>query len=89
MMETLKMENRMGNWNDDRLGELSGRVDEGFAKVDERFEKVGERFEKLLSEMKAGFAKVATKEELKEVKGDIRHQGGLSVRPPPLPSSRS
>ena len=44
------MERRMDNWNDDRLGELSRRMDEGFkemrvgfARIDQRFEKVEEK----------------------------------------------
>jgi len=49
------MEDQMGNWNDDRHDELSGRVDEGFADVNRRFEKV------------------ATKEEMGEVKAGLRH----------------
>ena len=44
----------MENWNDDRLDELSRRVDdgfkemrEGFARIDERFARIDERFDKL------------------------------------------
>lgn len=43
-MEALEVREHMDRWNDDRLDELSGRVDAGFAKVDQ--------------EMKAGFAQV-------------------------------
>ena len=43
-MEALKVSEHVDNWNDDRLDELSGRVDAGFAKV--------------YQEMKNGFAKV-------------------------------
>lgn len=55
----------MDNWNDDRLDELSNRVDEGFAKVDremkEGFARVDQRFEG-----------VATREEMGEVKAEIQ-----------------
>lgn len=51
IMEALKMESPMTEWNDDRLDDLNGRVNEGFAKVDERFIR-------LEGEMKEGFAKV-------------------------------
>lgn len=63
------MESDMSSWNDDRLDELSSRMDdgfkemrEGFARVDRRFDQMSERF--------------ATKEEMNkgfvEVKGEIR-----------------
>ncbi len=41
------------NWPDDRIDELSKRVDAGFAKVDERFKEVGKRFDKARDEMKS------------------------------------
>jgi hypothetical protein len=73
-MEALKVSEHVDNWNDDRLDELSKRVDSGFAKVDARFEKVegqmkvgfakvDARFEKVDGEMKAGFAKADQKME--------------------------
>jgi hypothetical protein len=57
-MEALKMEDRVDSWNDDRLDELSRRMDdgfkemrvemrEGFARMDQRFEQVDKRFERL------------------------------------------
>jgi glutathionyl-hydroquinone reductase len=72
MMEALKMETPMTEWNNDRLDELNGRmkegfadvdkrfdkVDERFADVDKRFDKVDERFVRLGAEVKGGFAKV-------------------------------
>jgi hypothetical protein len=58
-MEALKMEKPVDNWNDDRLDELSRRMDDGFTKVDEHFV----RFEQ---EMKEGFA---------ELRGEIRYLG--------------
>jgi chromosome segregation ATPase len=58
IMEVLKMEAPMTDWNNDRLDELNGRVKEGFADVDKRFEQVDERFVRLEGEMKEGFAKV-------------------------------
>jgi ribosome assembly protein YihI (activator of Der GTPase) len=67
-MELLTMEAKRTNWNDDRLDELSGRVDEGFkemrqgfARVDEKFDRVGERIDKLIFTMRAvGGAVAAT-----------------------------
>jgi hypothetical protein len=53
-MEALKMEDRVDSWNDDRLDELSGRMDEGF------------------KEMREGFARVANKEEVGEVRVELR-----------------
>jgi hypothetical protein len=41
------------NWPDDRIDDLSKRVDAGFAKVDERFKEVDERFDKARDEMKS------------------------------------
>jgi hypothetical protein len=54
MMEALKMETPMAEWNDDRLDELNGRMKEGFAEVDKRFEPL------------------ATKEEMAEVRAELR-----------------
>jgi hypothetical protein len=55
MMEALKMETPMTEWNEDRLDELNGRVKDGFAKVDQEMK---EGFAKVDREMKEGFAKV-------------------------------
>jgi len=66
IMEALKMETPMTEWNDDRLDELNGRMKEGFADVDKRmkegfadvdkrFEQVDEHFVRLEGEMKDGF----------------------------------
>lgn len=48
------METPMDRWNDDRLDELSRRIDagfkemrEGFARVDQRFEQVDQKFEQV------------------------------------------
>ena len=56
------MEAPMDSWNDERLDELSGRVDEGFKEMREGFSRVGQRFEQ-----------VASREEIGEVKADLRH----------------
>jgi archaellum component FlaC len=50
-MKALEMERPMTEWNDDRLDELNGRVNDGFAKV-------AEHFIRLEGEMKEGFAKL-------------------------------
>jgi len=60
MMEALKMETPMTEWNDDRLDELNGRMKEGFGEVDKRFEQVDKRFEQ-----------VASKEEMTEVRAQL------------------
>lgn len=62
----------MDNWNDARLDGLGARLDDGFTKVDERFTKVDERFDKV----EERFAEVASKEDLKEVKDELRVLGG-------------
>jgi hypothetical protein len=40
IMELLKMSERTDSWNDDRLDEMSRRMDNGFEAVDRRFELV-------------------------------------------------
>ncbi|HWC48842.1 MAG TPA: hypothetical protein VG448_08175 [Solirubrobacterales bacterium] len=83
-MEALKMETPMTEWNNDRLDEMNGRMKEGFAEVDKRFEQVDKRFEKvderfvrLEGEMKEGFAKAASKDEMRELRLEMR---GLNER---------
>lgn len=56
-------ESQMDNWNDDRLDELSGRMDEGFKGMREGFVRIDQRFA-TKEEMKKGFS---------EVKGELRH----------------
>lgn len=51
------MSDQMHSWNDDRLDELNRRVDNGFTKVDR--------------EMKEGFGRVASREEMGEVKAQM------------------
>lgn len=60
------MEAKRTNWNDDRLDELSRRVDdgfkemrEGFARVDAKFDRVTDRIDKLIFTMWAGCGAVA------------------------------
>lgn len=77
------METPMDSWNDDRLDELNGRVDKGFARVDERFVRLEgemkEGFAKVDREMKEGFAridqrfeKVAPREETYNAIGEVK-----------------
>lgn len=58
----------MDNWNDDRLDELSNRIDEGFKEMREGFARVDREmkdgFGRVDREMKAGFA---------EVRGEMSH----------------
>jgi tetrahydromethanopterin S-methyltransferase subunit G len=72
-MELLTMESKRANWNDDRLDELSRRVDDGFKemresfarvdgkfdRVDERLDRLGERIDKLIFTMWAAGGVVA------------------------------
>ena len=67
------MEREMGSWNDDRLDELNQRVGEGFAKVDKRFEQVDKRFEQVASREDLAEMKLASREEIGEVKAELRH----------------
>jgi hypothetical protein len=60
IMEALKVGEHVDKWNDDRLDELSGRVDAGFAKVDQEM-KAG--FAKADQKMEAGFAELRTANE--------------------------
>lgn len=53
MEALLEKEGTVENWNDDRLDELSRRVDNGFAKVEREMK---EGFAKVDGEMKEGFA---------------------------------
>jgi hypothetical protein len=56
-MEGLEMEDRVDNWNDDRLDELSRRMDDGFKEMRESFKEVR--------------AEMVTREELKELIASI------------------
>lgn len=60
----------MDNWNDNRLDELSSRVDEGFKEMREGFARADREmkdgFGRVDQEMKAGFA---------EVRGEMRYLG--------------
>jgi hypothetical protein len=70
-MEALKMERRVDNWNDDRLDELSRRMDEGFKEMREGFAQtvsreemkeliasINERVDRVERETKEGFKQV-------------------------------
>ena len=48
----------MENWNDERLDELSGRVDSGFKEMREGFARVDARFERLETRLDARFDKI-------------------------------
>lgn len=70
MEALLEKEGDVENWNDDRLDELSQRMDHGFKEMREGFTRVDQ-------EMKAGFEKVATRESVAEVNSRV---GQLEVR---------
>lgn len=40
------MESKRTNWNDDRLGELSRHVDDGFKEMREGFARIDEKFDR-------------------------------------------
>jgi hypothetical protein len=46
-MGLLKMSERTDNWNDDRLDELSRRMDNGFNEVREELRQLNQRFDRL------------------------------------------
>jgi hypothetical protein len=50
-MELMTMEDRRTNWNDDRLDELSRRVDDGFKEMRQGFARVDARLDKLIFTM--------------------------------------
>jgi hypothetical protein len=60
MEALLEREGIVGNWNDERLDELSGRVDAGFRETREDFRgmrnEMKEGFDRLERAMSAGFA---------------------------------
>jgi hypothetical protein len=47
MEALLEKEGKVESWNDDRLDELSRRVDDGFKEMREGFARIDERFDKL------------------------------------------
>ena len=55
MEALLEREEKVESWNDDRMDELSRRVDNGFAKVDQE---INEGFAKVNQEMNHRFDKV-------------------------------
>jgi hypothetical protein len=80
-MEALKMTSQANSWNDDRLDELSRRMDEGFKETREGFARVDremkEGFARVDREMKEGFARVDRdmKEGFAELRGEMRYLG--------------
>jgi hypothetical protein len=63
---------RMDNWNDDRLDELSNRVDEGFKETREGFARVDREMKEGFACVDQRFAGVATREEMGEVKEGVQ-----------------
>jgi len=62
------MEKPMDSWNDDRLDELSGRVDSGFKETREGLAQVDQRF----AQIDQRFGQVASREEMGEVRSELR-----------------
>lgn len=65
MEALLEREGKVENWNDDRLDELSRRVDNGFKEMREGFARVD-------GEMKEGFARVDARFTQMDAKFDAR-----------------
>ena len=87
-METLlRREEAVDSWSDDRLDELSGRVENGFAKVDRemnrRFDKVDQemnrRFDKVDQEMNRRFDKVEGEMNSRFDKADRKIDGEFDI----------
>jgi hypothetical protein len=64
------MEAMRQSWTDDRLDDLSHRMDERFDQVEGA---MSQRFERVEGEMKAGFDRVDG--EIKELRAEIKDQG--------------
>jgi len=60
MEALLEREGKVENWNDDRLDELSRRMDAGFKEMRDGFARIEQ-------EIKEGFADVATRKEVQAV----------------------
>lgn len=61
---------------DRRFEKFEGEVKEGFARVERRFEQMDRRFEQMdrrFEQVDRRFEQVATKEEMGEVRGELRH----------------
>ena len=62
LLDSYLEEGDVENWNDDRLDELSRRMDDGFREMREGFARLGrdmkEGFTRVDKEMKGGFGKV-------------------------------
>jgi chromosome segregation ATPase len=58
MEALLEKEGDVESWNDERLDELSGRVDDGFKEMREGFVRVDARFERLDTRLDARFDKI-------------------------------
>lgn len=67
------MEDRVDSWNDDRLDELSGRVDEGFKEMREGFARVDREMKQGFTRVDQRFEQVASREEMGEVRVELRH----------------
>ena len=74
MEALLEREADVESWNDDRLDELSGRVDtgfkemrEGFTRIDKRFERVDERFARIDER----FTSLATREDFQNLEARL------------------
>jgi hypothetical protein len=57
-MELLTMESKRANWNDDRLDELSRRVDDGFKEMREGFARIDEKFDRKFDSLNARLDKL-------------------------------
>jgi hypothetical protein len=58
MEALLEKEGNVDSWNDERMDELSGRVDAGFKEMRDGFARVDARFERLGTRLDARFDKI-------------------------------
>lgn len=58
---------------DKRFERVEGEMKEGFARVDKRFEQVDKRFEQVASREDLAEMRLASREEIGEVKAELRH----------------
>jgi hypothetical protein len=58
MEALLEKEENVESWNEERMDELSGRVDDGFKEMREGFARVDARFERLHTRLDARFDKI-------------------------------
>jgi hypothetical protein len=69
MEALLEKEGDVENWNDERLDELSGRMDGGFREMREGFARIDREMKEGFARIDRKFEKVATREDLQFLSG--------------------